>query len=110
MSSQMNDLFRQVEQTSAVQRHRSSPVRKVLSFNLESGGEGATRFGLGASSTCPFLPEYWGARGITHRDPSSPRETIETMATEAEQLYNWILIANEARERLDLPVPARRSH
>jgi hypothetical protein len=45
-----------------------------------------------------------GARGITDRDPSSPRETIESMATEAEQLYNWILIANEARERLDLPV------
>ena len=45
-----------------------------------------------------------GVRGITDRDPSFPRETIESMATEAEQLYNWILIANEARERLDLPV------
>src|ERR1700678_4165215 len=45
-----------------------------------------------------------GACGITGRHPSSPRETIESMATEAEQLYNWIPIANEARERLDLPV------
>ena len=37
---------------------------------------------------------------------STVGEIIESMTTIAASLYNWIRIANEARERIDLPVGA----